>query len=435
MEETVRSSALIRLNRRGARHIAVVTGFALASSLVQAMPARAAEPKYGPVDRDRIVEGRVLKPKPRKRDTSVTHPAPAAKVSWPKAGTAHATVPTATGSPRKNGRSAVALATRAGSLPIWVTAPGQLPGTRSAKPSAPVAGRVEVRVLDRRAAQRAKIDGLLFTIGTTAGDQAGKVGIRLDYSGFGQAFGGSYGSRLRLVRFPGCVLTTPDEPECQTARPVTAANNTETKTLAAEIDAAAIAVTPAVSRGPKTPSSVTPSAGQPTQPYRGATPSSSDDEQATVLAAVAGASSDKGDYTATSLSPSSSWQISPQSGDFNWSYPLRTPPVPGGLQPQLALGYSSSSIDGRTSNTSSQPSWVGDGFDLWPGYIQRSYKSCKDDGVAKNPTHGTYPGDQCWGYDNAVMTLGGKGGELVPVGGNKWKRKNDDGTGTTGPLT
>ncbi|MFI0449616.1 polymorphic toxin-type HINT domain-containing protein [Actinomadura sp. 6N118] len=149
---------------------------------------------------------------------------------------------------------------------------------------------------------------------------------------------------------------------------------------------------------------------------------------ATVLAAVAGDSSDKGDYKATSLSPSSSWQISPQSGDFNWSYPLRTPQVPGGLQPQLALGYSSSTIDGRTSNTSGQPSWVGDGFDLWPGYIQRSYKACKDDGAPKDPTYGTYPGDQCWGYDNAVMSLGGKGGELIPAGGGKWKLKNDDGT-------
>jgi hypothetical protein len=50
---------------------------------------------------------------------------------------------------------------------------------------------------------------------------------------------------------------------------------------------------------------------------------------------------------------------------------MRTPPVPGGLEPNLSLGYSSSSIDGRTSNTYTQPSWVGDGFELWPGYIER----------------------------------------------------------------
>lgn len=30
-------------------------------------------------------------------------------------------------------------------------------------------------------------------------------------------------------------------------------------------------------------------------------------------------------------------------------------------------------------NTNSQGSWVGDGWDLWPGYIERSYQSCAAD--------------------------------------------------------
>src|SRR5690349_14133610 len=46
-----------------------------------------------------------------------------------------------------------------------------------------------------------------------------------------------------------------------------------------------------------------------------------------------GAGSDK----ATSLSPSATWDVSQQTGDFTWSYPLRVPPAPGGLEPALAL--------------------------------------------------------------------------------------------------
>ena len=63
--------------------------------------------------------------------------------------------------------------------------------------------------------------------------------------------------------------------------------------------------------------------------------------------------------TATPLSPSATWDVSKQTGDFTWSYPLRVPPAPGGLQPDLALSYASSAVDGRTSATNNQASWVG----------------------------------------------------------------------------
>ena len=38
---------------------------------------------------------------------------------------------------------------------------------------------------------------------------AGRVHVSLSYAGFAQAYGGNYGSRLRLVELPGCALTTP----------------------------------------------------------------------------------------------------------------------------------------------------------------------------------------------------------------------------------
>ena len=133
----------------------------------------------------------------------------------------------------------------------------------------------------------------MFSLARTDTNQtAGRVGVQVDYSGFVNAFGGSYGSRLRLVQLPSCAVTTPGRPECRQASSVPTHNNSEVKALSAD-----------VALGPV-------SAG------------------VTVLAAVAGASSDKGDFTATSLSASSAWQVGTQTGDFTWSYPMRVPPVP-----------------------------------------------------------------------------------------------------------
>jgi len=67
------------------------------------------------------------------------------------------------------------------------------------------------------------------------------------------------------------------------------------------------------------------------------------------------------------------------SGDFSWSYPIQTPPSLGGPAPQLALSYSSGSVDGRTTATNNQPSWAGEGFDFAPGgYIERRYPLTPD---------------------------------------------------------
>ncbi|SBT91047.1 RHS repeat-associated core domain-containing protein [Streptomyces sp. DI166] len=149
--------------------------------------------------------------------------------------------------------------------------------------------------------------------------------------------------------------------------------------------------------------------------------------QATVLAAVADDSAATGDYKATTLSPSATWQTNLNTGDFAWSYDLGVPEVPGGLKPSVGLGYSSGSVDGRTTETNNQGSWIGSGFDLWPGYIERRYKACADDGVENSD--GMKPGDLCWGYDNAYISFNGKGGELVPTGtADEFKLRQDDGT-------
>ncbi|ADJ45580.1 RHS repeat-containing protein [Amycolatopsis mediterranei S699] len=130
---------------------------------------------------------------------------------------------------------------------------------------------------------------------------------------------------------------------------------------------------------------------------------------------------------ASPLSPSATWSVSAQSGTFTWSYPLRVPPAPGGLDPQLALGYSSSEVDGRTSATNNQASWAGDGWSIAPGFVERAYGSC-----AADTEGGTTPpktGDLCWHSDNATASYGSAGGQLIRDDATgAWHPKDDDGS-------
>src|SRR4029079_211227 len=120
--------------------------------------------------------------------------------------------------------------------------------------------------------------------------------------------------------------------------------------------------------------------------------------QAQLLTTAAAASGDNGDYSATGLSQAGTWQVSNQTGAFACSVPLRRPPVLGVPSPSVTIAYSSGSVDGKTGTSNNQGGWIGDGWDSWPGYIERSYASCADD----NPSHKT--GDQCWFSYNATLS-------------------------------
>jgi len=122
-----------------------------------------------------------------------------------------------------------------------------------------------------------------------------------------------------------------------------------------------------------------------------------------------------GNPSASPLAAAATWQVSPNTGDFTWSYPLRVPPVPGGTAPGLALSYASSAVDGRSSATNNQASWVGDGWDLSVGFIERAYQPCK-----QGP-------DLCWRNDNATAAFGG-GGRLIHESGDTWRAETDDGS-------
>ncbi|MFI9630867.1 RHS repeat domain-containing protein [Streptomyces sp. NPDC052042] len=379
-----RSSTRFRTLRR---RVALVSAAVMVGTLLQGMaqPAVAADDGKGLSalpQSEKPVSVSVVETKPRTLMKGPRIPQTPPDAAWPKAATAVMELPASAA------EETAAMAVRAKGLPLTLDTRG-ITGTESAS------GAVEARVLGREVAKKADVDGLLFTLRSKADSKdgltgrVGRVRAKLDYSGFAENYGGGYASRLSLVELPACVLTTPDEARCRTSKPVAAVNDSEKQTLTA--------------------SSVPLSAGPPT-----------------VLATVAETSSENGDYKATSLSPSATWDTNLNTGDFAWSYDMPVPDVPGSLTPNVGLSYSSGSIDGRTGSTNNQASWVGDGFDFWPGFIERRYKSCAEDGV-KN-ADGSKPGDLCWAYDNAFLTFNGKGGELVPNGTNSWKLKDDDGT-------
>src|SRR5262249_39962074 len=87
-------------------------------------------------------------------------------------------------------------------------------------------------------------------------------------------------------------------------------------------------------------------------------------------------------------------------------------------------------VDGEQSATNNQPSWIGEGFDLAAGYIERSYTPCSlvDDAGANNAGNPT--SDECWLSYNATLSLGGHSGELIQDANNpnRWHLRADDGT-------
>ncbi|MEW2545049.1 RHS repeat-associated core domain-containing protein [Streptomyces sp. NPDC047002] len=284
---------------------------------------------------------------------------------------------------------------------------GTLPVTleRSARRGVGTSGHIagtdiRLRVYDHADTAKAHVNGALMALTPMRRADAG-LHFSLDYSGFADAFGGSYGSRLRLVQLPSCVLSRPQAPQCRSQKPMDTRNDTTHQTLSVTL----------------APEQLTTS-------------------QPLLLAAAADASGGGGDYGATPLSPSATWEAGGSTGDFTWSYPLRVPPATAGPAPNLALSYSAQSVDGRTSSENNQTSVVGEGFDMTESYIERKYGSCKDDGNAGK-------GDLCWKYANATLVLNGKAAELVndcdttsvcdsaeksEGDGGTWRLKNDDAT-------
>lgn len=332
----------------------------------------------------------------KRKDDAAAHPWKGApKVTWPTAGSTEVLLDAA---PAKAGSAPVTL----------VRANPASPAARSKAPVsvAAVAGpaKAKVTVVDRKATKAAGVEGVLLSVERPA-DSAR---IAVDYSAFRGAFGGDWGSRLRLVELPACALTTPDKAECRGQKPLDSANDTENFKVGAEVPGAT-ATGPAASAKK---AALGPSGG-------------SSASTAMVLAVTADSGGSSGDYKATPLEASAAWSAGGSTGALSWKYPVKVPQVPGGLQPDVALGYSSQAVDGRTAASNNQPSWIGDGWSYEPGFIERRYKSCEDDKTGGTNTTKRF--DQCWYNDNAVLNLGGKSTELVYESGKGWHPESDSG--------
>ncbi|MFI1147442.1 polymorphic toxin-type HINT domain-containing protein [Streptomyces sp. NPDC020817] len=397
------------------------------------------------------------KPAPTRAESQLHQWTAPPKVVWPAAGSAEVQVPATTpaqGSAPAGGRSRLLSApaaggpsapppggpVKAGKLPVRIgSAPASpqirnSPQARAASPSGADAAatpetpvKVKVDLLDRNAADKAGVPGglLMAVKRTDTRSGAAPVSVELDYNAFKNAYGGSWGSRLRFTALPACVLTTPERPECRTATPVTADNDASTGTLTATVATAA---------QPGATTTTGSFATKGTDGARAGTPmvlASAAAAAPMVLAAAPGADGANGTFKATSLNPSGSWQAGGSAGDFSWSYPLEVPASLGGPSPSLALGYSSAQIDGRTSASSQQTSWVGDGWDLGSNFIERSFIPCSQDKKEgsgfNNPKDDT--GDLCHAVSTVTMSLNGGSTQLVRDDKTGvWRPSDDDGS-------
>ncbi len=274
---------------------------------------------------------------------------------------------------------------------------------------------VRVRWFDRAASVGLGSAGPLFTLRRADGGMAsGTVRVKVDYSAFAQAYGGSFADRLTLVRLPECAARSPEVAQCSAGPQwVSSVNDPAAETLTAVVD---------VGGDPS-------GAGGPTGVFAG---DSADSMVAStgVFAVVASASGEStGSYTATDLKESGSWQVGASAGSFSYSYPLPEPSLPYGQTLGLEVSYNSSSVDGMTHGTNNQSGPVGLGWTLSPGFIEREYKPC--------PAH---PSEMCWespddhdgesdtndqGSALMAISLQGQSTKLVKTTSGVWKTVDD----------
>lgn len=333
---------------------------------------RAVAPDGPAVQAEHPVPVSVVKARPAELPARVARYTP--ETRWPAAGTATVSLAGAT----------AAKPAAAGALPVKVSA------------AAGGVSRVRVSMASHAAATALGVTGTVLTLARADRVRAaGKVRTVLDYASWADAYGGDYASRLRLVGLPACALTTPKVAACREQTPLVTVGDVKTKTLTATV-------------------TVT--------------------EAAVVVAASSTPSGSGGNYTAPVLPSSGEWTAGGSDGAFDYSYPVQVPKVPGGLEPDVALEYDSQLTDGLTSSTNNQASWVGDGWDYSPGYVERDYQSCET--APPGETKWAASGDLCWSkYNQITLSLNGQNTVLVnsdddsaddPADGT-WHPQVDDG--------
>jgi RHS repeat-associated protein len=306
-------------------------------------------------------------------------------------------------------------------------------------------------------------DALSDSLALGAGEAA-PLEVSIDYADFEHAYGAGFIDRAQVVALPSCVVKAADGSACDAAwAPLPVRNDAEESQLVVTIDDLAgleaqvaqavegpsapdVPVAPLVDDpgpapqpDPDVPSSGT--AEEAASPPEGATADAVVERGAVAGAAeevgtagagsgvllvlTAGASGELGNYGATPLGASSSWQVGLGTGEFNWSYDIGAPAPPAGAAPQVSVNYSSGSVDGMVASRNTQGSQVGIGFgDFAGGFIERRYERCAEaEPVVLNVD------DLCFDRENATISLNGVSSELVPLDTTytKWHLKNETG--------
>ncbi|MFD9338141.1 polymorphic toxin-type HINT domain-containing protein [Streptomyces sp. NPDC060028] len=246
---------------------------------------------------------------------------------------------------------------------------------------------------DEARTKAAGVNGALVALTDPAGNApSGTMKVGFDVAAWAKTNGANWADRARLVQLPTCALTTPGAEGCTTRTPV-ASHRDSAGRLVAEVEA------------PKG-AAASPSAS----PLLKSAPAASAPQvlaaQGVALAVEPGPAGASGDFSATPLQPSASWQAGSNAANFTYGYTVEVPSSIAGASPGVSLGYDSSSIDGRTASTNAQASGFGEGWDWSPGSISRSYKGCKDAGIAGS-------GDECWAGDILSLSLAGHAGQIV----------------------
>lgn len=383
MQTTFRSSAVFQRWRSSNPYLVSFTAAALAATLLTATPAVAAPPSSDPAIGERSVkvsEVESTTAKPSQTDTEMWK---AGKISLPKAGSADLVV------------SADQKPIAVGGLPVTVSPAipdADTTGRREAAAAQRQPSKVRVAVVDPAIMEKVGTATALRVSRADGDSAAGSVRLTVSYDGLAGMYGAAWGSRVRLVQISNCTDLALSTGDCQITR-------TDLKGLTRDGEAGTIAAdVPLAADAP------------------------------TMVALMADAVSANGTFAKTSLAQSYSWAAGESAGDFNWSYPITVPPAPGGFNPQISLNYNSGAVDGQTNGENTQTSWLGEGWSYEPGYVERSYRPCKDDLAGATPVHNNATNDLCWRDYNLTMVLNGKATELVRDNATgKWRLMDDNG--------
>lgn len=322
---------------------------------------------------------KTLTPKKIKVQDGTKRAYKATAANWPTAATGSATLANPVSGHTQGTKATV------GSTPVWAQTVAPSTGTYRG-PS-----KVTVHVLAHKQATALGVPGVVFTV-KRAGSGKGGVRVGLNYAKFAQIYGGNYGSRLHLVQLPACALTTPKLAACRKQTPLATDLSPAAKSLSAKLTLASASTAAA-------PSLITTKSWSVPQTTTAATVSADAVLAATDDSGQEGGSA--GSYAATVLKPAGSWSAGGSAGSFTYSYPVVVPAASAPLQPTVGLSYDSGSVDGQTSSTQAQSSWVGDGWSTPDSYIEQNFVPCSDS--PEGSASPTVTNDEC--YDGQILTL------------------------------